>query len=48
MMGLLKKIDAEKSDEMVGNILTKIAAAATECYQQSDLASLFEMNHKHF
>ena len=48
VISLLKQIDTEKSNELIGNILTKIAAATTECYQFLDLASLFEMTHEYF
>ena len=47
-MSLLKKIDVEKSDEMIVNILTKINSAATGCYQSLDLASIFRIIHQHF
>ena len=46
MISLLKQIDTEKSNELIGNVLTKIAATTTECYQLLDLASIFEMNHE--
>ena len=43
MMSLLKKKEIEKKDQDIGNIVFKIAAAATGCYQPLDLATLFKL-----
>ena len=43
MMSFLKRKEIENLDEEIGNLVFKIAAAATGCYQPLDLATLFKL-----
>ena len=43
MMKILKRDDVYEADKRNGNIVFKIAAAATGCYQPLDLAKLFSL-----